>query len=246
MPHLYWEWSWSWVTSCQSVLSCSSSCYTFGWAAGIRVMNLPASALIFCCEQPIYSIDKSHFYAKQHAGQEKTLRILGFRRPVGFGSLQSLSSLPYCVAPHSGTPQHIRSRCISAKEREKIQHPSLFLLWCCRRCREEKCDPRGSLQTVRREYMVKVKISLRMLYLKEFQIQSSFDASGFKLSFGSRRCRWCCLQAEDSPVQPVQRTSGSREGTSMSSQVLVSKHSHFFHRNVRIDDSLLMAEALCQ
>lgn len=180
----------------------------------IHVMNLAASALIlFCCKQPIYSIDRSHFYAKQYAGQEKTLRILGFRRPVRFGSLQSLSSLPYCVAQRSGTPQHIRSRCISAKEREKIQRPSLFLLCCCRRCREEKCDPRGSLQTVRREYMVKVKISLRMLYLKEFQIQSSFDASGFKLSFGSRHCRWCCLQAEDSPVQPVQRTSGGREGT---------------------------------
>lgn len=66
---------------------------------------------------------------------------------------------------------------------------------------------------------MKVKVSYRILCLKEFQIQLTFHTAGFKLSYGSRCSIYCCFQAVDSTVLKEYLAAGMSED----SQVLESK-----------------------
>lgn len=126
---------------------------------------------------------------------------------------------------HSATMQPVRSRGISVKgKKERKFSPFLFLLCCFRRCRAEKCDPWGSLQIVRWGYIEKAEISYRMLCIEKFQIQLAFDTPDFKLPFGTRHYRWCCLKAAESTIRTLPRTQQGWGGVlSMSHPILTLK-----------------------
>lgn len=148
---------------------------------------------------------------------------------------------------HSATVQPVRSRDISVKGKKERQFsPFLFLLCCFRRCRAEKCDPLGSLQIVRWGYIEKAKISYRRPCIEKFQIQLILVPLALK-----------CLLVEgiidDAVLRHQTVPSGlfhghSRAGVGCCQWTVKFLHqtdsldSHFFHRNVRISDSLLMVK----
>lgn len=104
-------------------------------------------------------------------------------------------------------PGIIRGWCISA-EGEGENSVSLSF-WCSGRCREMW----SLMGMVRKGYMVKVKVSYRILCLEEFQIQLTFHTAGFKLSYGSRCCVCCCFQAEDSTMPKEYLAAGMSVGS---------------------------------
>lgn len=123
---------------------------------------------------------------------------------------------------HSATVQPVRSRVISVKG--KKDNSVLFSFCSVASGDAEQCDPWGSLQIVRWGYIEKAEISYRRPCIEKFQIQLTFDTPGFKVPFGSRHYRWCCLKAADSIIRALPRTRQGWAGLlSMSCQILTPK-----------------------
>lgn len=102
---------------------------------------------------------------------------------------------------HSATMQPVRSRGISVKgkkERKKIQSFSLSALLLQEMQSREMWSLRISPNSEMRIYR-EGKNQLQDTMHWEIQIQLTPDTPGFKLSFGSRDYRWCCLKAADTP-----------------------------------------------